>query len=418
MDKLLTYLYNLERRGVKVGLEHTRYLLDIIGDPQNNFRSIHVAGTNGKGSTSSMIASILREAGLRTGLYTSPHLIRFNERIRVNGVPILDEEIINFVNRYKDSFDKIPVTFFEATTAMAFWYFEKLSVDIAVVETGLGGRLDSTNVLLPELSVITPIDLDHCHILGKTIHEIAKEKGGIIKPKTPVVIASQNKEIFQILEAISNRNDSPHYIVEKPKFIKSDWVHMNTEFNIKNEDYSIPLLGEHQTTNAATAIQAIKVFDENLSYQIIQIGLNKTVWPGRLQRLHRQKPIFYDVAHNGHGLRAVLKTLELLFSEKPIGLISLKDDKDLEIIAKVIKDRFSELVPVFSENTDLCQPSELSGKLKNYGIFSIPSENIHRKLIDLKKKISHNTPVLIFGSHYIAEDVFAVFDFSFDSGIN
>ena len=387
MDKLLTYLYNLERRGVKVGLEHTRQLLDVIGNPQSNFRSIHVAGTNGKGTTCAMIASILRAGGIRTGLYTSPHLIKFNERIRVNGEPITDTEIIKFVNRYKDSFDSIPVTFFEVTTAMAFWYFENNLVDIAVIETGLGGRLDSTNVLLPELSVITPIDLDHCHILGKTVQKIAKEKGGIIKPKTPVVIAPQNKETFQVLEGISNRNDSPHYSVEKPKSIKCDWVYMNTEFKIKNEKYSIPLLGEHQTTNAATAIKAIEVFDKNLSYQTIIKGLNKTVWPGRFQKMHGQKPIFYDVAHNSHGLIAVLKTFELLFTEKPIGLIALREDKELDAIAKIIKDRFSELIPVFSDNADLWHPSELSQKLKIYEINNNPSDNIYRNIFELKKKV-------------------------------
>ena len=417
MDKLLTYLYSLERRGVKVGLEHTRQLLDVIGNPQSNFRSIHVAGTNGKGTTCAMIASILRAGGIRTGLYTSPHLIKFNERLRVNGQPISDTEIIKFVNRYKDSFDSIPVTFFEATTAMAFWYFEKKLVDIAVIETGLGGRLDSTNVLLPELSVITPIDLDHCHILGKTVQKIAKEKGGIIKPKTPVVIAPQNKETFQILEGISNRNDSPHYSVEKPKSIKCDWVDMNTKFKIKNEKYSIPLLGEHQATNAATAIKAIEVFDKNLSYQIIIKGLDKTVWPGRFQKLHGQKPIFYDVAHNSHGLIAVLKTVELLFTEKPLGLIALKEDKELDTISKVIKDRFSELIPVFSDNADLWHPSELSQKLKIYEINNNPSDNIYRNIFELKKKVKYNKPALIFGSHYIAEDIFKVFDFSFDSGI-
>ena len=418
MNKLLTYLYSLERRGVKVGLEHTKKLLDVIGNPQSNFKSIHVAGTNGKGTTCAMIATILREMGLRTGLYTSPHLIKFNERIRINGEPISDSEIIKFVNRYKDSFDRIPVTFFEATTAMAFWYFEKHLVDIAVIETGLGGRLDSTNVLLPELSVITPIGLDHCHILGNTIQKITKEKGGIIKPKTPVVIASQNKGISQILEEMSNRNDSPFYNVGKPNSIKCDWIYMNTEFKIKNEKYSIPLLGEHQATNAATAIKAIEVFDKNLSYQNIVKGLNKTVWPGRLQKLHGKKPIFYDVAHNSHGLIAVLKTIELMFTEKPIGLIALRENKELDAIAKVIKDRFSELIPVFSNNKDLWHPSELSQKLKNYEIYNNPSNNIYRNIFELKKKVKGYKPALIFGSHYIAEDVFKVFDFSFDSGIN
>ena len=166
MKELLIYLYGLERRGIKVGLDHTKRLLEKVGNPHMRYPTIHISGTNGKGSTCAMIASIFREANLTTGLYTSPHLLRFNERIRVNGIPISDKDIIRFVNRYRNSFDGIPVTFFEATTALAFWYFEKSSVDVAVIETGLGGRLDSTNVLSPELTVITPVALDHRNLLG------------------------------------------------------------------------------------------------------------------------------------------------------------------------------------------------------------------------------------------------------------
>ena len=198
MKEMLTYLYGLERRGIKVGLDHTEKLLEIVGNPHTRFPSIHVSGTNGKGSTCSMMASIFREANLKIGLYTSPHLLHFNERIRVNGIPISDKDIIRFVKKYRDSFDDIPVTFFEATTALAFWYFKNSSVDIAVIETGLGGRLDSTNVLSPELTVITPIALDHQHLLGRTLKEISSEKGGIIKYKVPVVIAPQVEDAAHV----------------------------------------------------------------------------------------------------------------------------------------------------------------------------------------------------------------------------
>jgi dihydrofolate synthase/folylpolyglutamate synthase len=196
LNKLLTYLYSLERRGIKVGLEHTKRLLKKVGDPHNYFPSIHVAGTNGKGSTCAMIGSIFRETGLKTGLYTSPHLLRFNERIRVDGIPISDKDIIQFVKQYRHSFDEIPVTFFEATTAMAFWYFKKSCVDVAVIETGLGGRHDSTNVLIPKLTVITPVALDHRHLLGRNLKEIAREKGGIIKYRLSLHPKTRKQNMF------------------------------------------------------------------------------------------------------------------------------------------------------------------------------------------------------------------------------
>ena len=194
-DSRLDYLYNLKRLGIKVGLEHTIALLKRCGDPQLQFKSIHIAGTNGKGSTCAIVNSILMEAGLKVGLYTSPHLIRFNERIRINGIQIDDDDIVEFVDSYQSDIDEIKSTFFETTSAMAFKYFSDKKVDVAVVETGLGGRLDSTNVLSPDLTVITPISIDHREILGEDILMIGKEKGGIIKKGVPLVLAPQKEKV-------------------------------------------------------------------------------------------------------------------------------------------------------------------------------------------------------------------------------
>ena len=417
MNKLLTYLYSLERRGIKVGLEHTERLLKKIGDPHNHFPSIHVSGTNGKGSTCAMIASIFRETGLKTGLYTSPHLLHFNERIRVNGIPISDEDIIRFVKQYRQSFDEIPVTFFEATTTMAFWYFEKSFVDVAVIETGLGGRLDSTNVLSPELTVITPVALDHQHLLGRDLREIAREKGGIIKHKVPVVIAPQNQDAEHVLREISSQNNSPCNYVKTPVTLKTDKEKIKTHFQINNVSYTTPFIGNHQTLNSATAIQSVSTYNSTISSAIIQNGMDKTVWPGRLQKLDKNSPIFYDVAHNAHGLKAVLDTLESMFSRKPAGIFSLKGDRELELIAQEIKENFSELFTVATENADLYSSSELRDKLKKYGILSHSVDNIQNAWTRLQHRKDPHVPVLIFGSHYIAEDVFELFDFPFDSGV-
>jgi len=181
IDNLLAHLYGLRRLGIKVGLEHTNELLRRCGSPHRGLKTIHIAGTNGKGSTAAMIQAILRESGLKVGLYTSPHLIRFNERIRINGLPISDEYIIEFMAQFNSVIDAVEATFFEATTVLALHYFSNQEVDVAVIETGLGGRLDSTNVIDPELTIITSIDLDHQQLLGETLIDIAVEKAGIIK---------------------------------------------------------------------------------------------------------------------------------------------------------------------------------------------------------------------------------------------
>ncbi len=417
MNKLLTYLYSLERRGIKVGLEHTKRLLKKVGDPHNYFPSIHVAGTNGKGSTCAMIGSIFRETGLKTGLYTSPHLLRFNERIRVDGIPISDKDIIQFVKQYRHSFDEIPVTFFEATTAMAFWYFKKSCVDVAVIETGLGGRHDSTNVLIPKLTVITPVALDHRHLLGRNLKEIAREKGGIIKYKVPVVIAPQNQETEYVLREISSQKNSHCISMKSPVVIKIDPVKMNTKFQINDVFYMTPFIGNHQIVNSATAIQTALTYDHTISSELIKNGMVKTAWPGRLQKLDKNSPIFYDVAHNAHGLKAVLDTLNSLFSQKPVGIFALKGDKELELLAKEIKGKFSDLITVSTENADLYSSSELSDKLEKHGIPSRSSENIHNAWTKCQHRKDPSVPVLIFGSHYIAGDVFELFDFSFDSGV-
>ena len=223
------------------GLENTEYLMDYLGHPERGLRCIHVAGTNGKGSTSSMLASVLMEAGYRTGLYTSPHLIDFRERMRVDGEMIPKEFVADFVERHLDFFTAHSFSFFEMTTAMAFCWFRACGVDVAVVETGLGGRLDSTNVVRPDLSVITNIALDHTAILGDTRVQIAGEKAGIIKPGVPVLIGENDPEIEPVFRAKAAREGAPLYF---------------TDHGIRLEDYPCPLEGDYQRFNIATVVAA------------------------------------------------------------------------------------------------------------------------------------------------------------------
>lgn len=416
-NQLLEYLYDLQRLGIKVGLEHTKQLLAECGNPQNHFRSIHLAGTNGKGSTAAMIASVLKEEQYKVGLYTSPHLIRFNERIRVNGEPIDDESIVDFVDEYKSSIENIKSTFFEATTALAFSYFKEQKVDIAVIETGLGGRLDSTNVLKPEVTVITPITADHTEILGNDLETIAFEKGGIIKEGIPLVLAEQGPQVERvILDIASERKAEVFYC--RNRFMKDIMLtSTGTEFFWKGKKFKTALIGEHQAINGSLAIEAIKILNNNIKYLPINNGLGNTHWPGRLQLLSKTKPIYYDVAHNPHGIEVLLETLNKIFSKKPIGIMVLKADKELDKIAPKIINKFEELIITSEPDVLLMEAQDLYHSLLAHNINVVLEPDMTKAFERLEQNVSNLNPGIIFGSHYIGKTVFEKFEFSFDKGI-
>ena len=408
INSQLNYLYSLNRLGIKVGLSHTLKLLEKCGNPHKNYRSIHVAGTNGKGSTCSMVAEILVAAGYKVGVYSSPHLVRFNERIKINNVFISDEDIALFIKNYKNDIKKIQSTFFETTTAMAFKYFAEKNIDVAVIETGLGGRLDSTNILSPVITAITPISLDHREILGPDIETITKEKGGIIKPKIPVVLAKQEKASFLILQKISRSKNSKIIYQESPQNIKI--TEKGTAFIIKNKFFKTPLIGRHQASNAALSIEIINNFDSDINDKIIQKGLDQTIWPARLQRMSIKPPIFYDVAHNVKGIDVMLESINSLYNCSPVGLITLKSNKEIDIIAKATFGKFKSLIITGSKTNGLLEAKELAKSFK--GKNSIVEESFLKGLDDLVRISSElNSPGVIFGSHYIAKEVFDKFGF-------
>ena len=261
-----------------MGLEHTFSLLEFLKNPQNNLKIIHIAGTNGKGSTAAVIYSVLKARGYKVGLYTSPHLISFNERIRVNGLPISDQEILRFMRKIEPAIKDIKSTFFEVTTSMALNHFNDHNVDVAVIETGLGGRLDSTNVVDSSLTVMTPISIDHIDILGNTIEKIAVEKAGIIKKKVPLITAMQQKTVFEILKKTANENESPFYTSTNP--INVEIMPEGTKFELSNKKFITSMIGEHQASNAALAINALIHFDDKIPYETICEGINNVCWPG------------------------------------------------------------------------------------------------------------------------------------------
>ncbi|MFL1895689.1 bifunctional folylpolyglutamate synthase/dihydrofolate synthase [Aquimarina sp. 2-A2] len=283
----------------KADLSNTIELAKHLGDPQTTFKSVHVAGTNGKGSTSHMLASVMQEAGYKVGLYTSPHLKDYRERIKINGEMISEDFVVDFFKRHKSYFESKALSFFEMTVGLAFQYFSDQKVDIAIIETGLGGRLDSTNIVKPEVSVITNIGLDHTQFLGTTKQAIAKEKAGIIKPYTPVVIGISTTETKEVFETIAGNNKAPLYLAE----------------NIST-DIETDLKGFYQKENVRTVVQAIAVLNGlgwRINQQNARSGLAKVVENtgllGRWQCLQSNPKVLVDTAHNFDGLQIVLKQL-------------------------------------------------------------------------------------------------------------
>jgi dihydrofolate synthase/folylpolyglutamate synthase len=325
-------------------------LLDFLGNPQNKFKTVHVAGTNGKGTVSHTLASIFQECGYKTGLYTSPHLLDFRERIRVNGQMIDEQSVIDFIDGNKTKFEEMQLSFFEMATGMAFDYFAKQNVDVAIIEVGLGGRLDSTNVIMPELSVITNISLDHVNMLGNTLAEIAFEKAGIIKPNTPVVIGETQPETKDVFIKKAQECNAPIYFADQ--IIDCDKVHVESldyqKFDIwKDNDLYIeavefPLLGYYQKKNLATVICAVDILKDkfNIDKKNIINGLEfvvkNTNLMGRWQVLSRQPLVIADTGHNVGGIKEITMQLSDMTFRKLHFVLGCVNDKDIDGILNLL----------------------------------------------------------------------------------
>ena len=415
LSSLLKSLYSLQRHGIKLGLEHTYRLLESIGNPHDGLVFIHVAGTNGKGSTCAMISSMLQAFGKKVGLYTSPHLLHFNERIRVDGFPISDQEIIMFMNKAEDDIMQIESTFFETTTAMALDHFKNNEVDVAVIETGLGGSLDSTNVINPVLSVITPVSLDHRDILGEDIVKIATEKAGIIKPGVPLILAEQEKKVERLFQKKADQVNSEIQIVKNSMVLDIDFDQNGCHFSFESDLYHLPLIGTHQAYNAAMAVKSVQKYDSTIKTAELQTGLKTVQWPGRLEKVDNF--IYYDVAHNQAGISSVIKTIKRLYPNRPlIGLFCLKNDKEFVLIAKSFQDSMNTVYVTTDKNGLLIDSYRLWESLKNIGCKSEPVDTVSAGIARMKLKINQGGIGLIFGSHYIAEEVYKEFEISFDTG--
>jgi len=346
----------------KADLNNTIALCSALANPQNNFKTIHIAGTNGKGSVSHFMSSILQEAGYKTGLYTSPHLLDFRERIKINGQMVSKDFVIQFTKKIKPLIEKIEPSFFEVTVAMAFEYFAKQKVDIAVIETGLGGRLDSTNIINPILSIITNISYDHQNLLGNTLQEIAGEKAGIIKEKTPVVIGKTQPEIKAVFDNKAKEKNADIYFADEyysPLDIKYKNGLLETEYTDKQKNKIIhlksALVGKYQEENIITVLKSSEILNSegfSLTDSIIQNGienvLKNTGFMGRWQVLQNNPLVVCDIAHNEAGLRVVFEQAQ-----------SLKYST-LHIVFGMVKDKdVSKAITLLPKNATyyFCQPA-------------------------------------------------------------
>ena len=379
-------------------------LLRRLGYPQNSFRKIHVAGTDGKGSTSAMIASILRRSGLKVGLYTSPHIIEFNERISINGENISDDDIrllAGIIEPIVEDMRGIGMqcTFFEVTTALAFLYFKEKDVDYAVVEVGMGGRFDATNVIVPDVSIITTISVEHISYLGDTITKIAGEKSGIIKAKVPVVTVNVGEPLRVISEKAAEMN-SPLIKVEDPESVqtKEDSV----EFTYKGKRYAVGVPGSYQAVNASMAIEAIHQLPQSNRYiPHIQEGLKDVKWPCRMQKL-KDQPIILDVTHTKAGSKVLANDISKIYGEV-VTVFGALSDKDIKGILENIASVTTKLIITVpeSERAADIEVIEKAARECMRDVTMIP--NIYEAR-DYGMEVRGEQMLLITGSFIMAED--------------
>ncbi len=330
LDYLFGQLPMYQRIGnaaYKANLDNTYRLSEILNHPEKQFKSVHIAGTNGKGSTSHMLASVLQEAGYKVGLYTSPHLKDFRERIKINGAMISENEVIDFVEEYKNEFEKIQLSFFEWTVGLAFHYFANQKVDIAIIETGLGGRLDSTNIVTPEVAVITNISMDHTQFLGDTLAKIAAEKAGIIKSTIPVIIGETQPEIKYVFTEKANQLNATIQFADK----------------LSLKEYESDLKGVYQQQNKKTVLATIQVLQKlgwNIAESHIINGLqnvvNNTGLMGRWQMLNKQPLTICDTGHNEAGIKLILAQINQQSFEKLHFVLGVVNDKDITNILQLL----------------------------------------------------------------------------------
>ena len=407
IDKDIQFLYDRGMFAMKLGLENIENLLKHGNIDIEKLKTVHVAGTNGKGSTSNMISQILTENGYKTGLFTSPHLVSFNERIRINGEMISDEELSSLINDLKGGIEKYNCTFFEASTAIAFKYFIENNVDIAIIEVGLGGRLDSTNVIIPQVSVITGIDFDHTAHLGNSIVEIAGEKAGIIKEGIPIVSNVEKASAKQVIRSTAKKRNAPlHKVYSKECKFKDDKV----EFSLNNEKIvsDFNLQGSYQKKNFRTALTTLKVIKNSFRIKKADTikAIENFVSKGRMETISKEPLIMIDAAHNIQGLNELKKYTDQLNVRKIHLIAGTVKDKDYISTVKKILGFKAYKYFVGSKNPRILSIEKIKQVCNNLKIDENIDhyENVKDGFDSAIKNYKEDDIIIITGSHFILGD--------------
>jgi dihydrofolate synthase/folylpolyglutamate synthase len=422
----IEYLYGLQKHGIKFGLENSVALMAALGDPHRSFRSVHVAGTNGKGSTSAYIASMLRAAGLRVGLYTSPHLISFTERIQINNEPVSEQRVVELAQRVRDAWERLSAgrgsaidpTFFEVTTAMAFLHFAEEQIDIAVIETGMGGRLDATNVVTPLMSVITTIDIEHKEFLGDTLAKIAAEKAGIIKQRVPIVTGLLKAEAFGVIERTAAATDAPLFPLGKRFFVGNVIEEDGVRFDFRGASFypelHVRMLGRHQAENAGLAVAAIEHLRDagiDVNETAVRKGLAETAWPGRLEMVSRRPDILLDGAHNpasAEVLAAALRTLSNRYRSVML-VIGVLADKDIAGVIRPLVRAATTVIATAARYNRALGAQQLAEELRKHHAHVSSAETVEEALRTAVGRAAPDDLIVVAGSLFVVGEARALF---------
>ena len=413
-EQALAYIHSVNWAFCKPGLERITALCQALGNPQKKLRFIHVAGTNGKGSTSSMLASILQSAGYRTGLYTSPYIRTFCERIRVDGENIPEDALAKLTEQIQpiaDAMEDKP-TEFELITALAFEYFYQTECDIVVLEVGLGGRLDSTNVIENTvLSIITGIDFDHTALLGNTIGEIAAEKAGIIKESRPILFGGGEGEALDAIRVVAQEKNAPVLCVDRSSYQEKSATLNGTAFDyLHYKNLHLPLLGAYQPYNATLVLTAVKLLKEqgfSINEQSVREGLFNVRWPARFELLSRNPIIIYDGGHNPEGVRAAVESVKAYFGEQRVNILSgVMADKDRSEMIETMKPITAHVFTVTPNNPRSLAAEDYAAQLMAYDISASSYTSVAAGVkAAIESSIEENIPLVCLGSLYLYEEV-------------
>ena len=426
-QETIDYLYsrlpvfqNIGARAYKPGLNTTLELCKRLGDPHEKYKTIHVAGTNGKGSTSHMLAAILQESGYRVGLYTSPHLKSFTERIKVNGVEVEESFIVEFTADNLSNIDRLEPSFFEVTVAMAFSYFAKCEVDVAIIEVGMGGRLDSTNVITPDLSVITNVSFDHTQFLGNTLVKIAGEKAGIIKKNVPVVVSEYQDEIASVFENIAHDLKAPLYFASQTISVRSLETNdgklvVNAQDNgdpgFFYENLNIDLAGSYQLKNISGVLKSVEVLKsigyiipQDSVYNALSHVIKITGLKGRWQKLSTNPSVYCDTAHNVAGLMQTLSQFQSLKASRLRFVIGFVGDKDISTMLSLFPNN-ADFYFTQPSNSRALKATELQRLAGEYNLQGKVYQNVNDALETAKNESDSGDCIYVGGSTFVVADI-------------